>query len=294
MEASERNSLISQIEGPCGFIEIPLHFMLKWGWSANVLAEVLQRQCMCDLQNSFWDIDLETMASKRHLTMKEMGEILIEIREYLDVRPTGKSTPFQARVNTKLLLSDIHRFMLNTLCGECDRTASKKQRSNKKDFSDAAKQFVNAFRERHPWYPRKLDPRQTARELSAAEFLLASSTQDEIFALVDRVLAGFVGNRRKVGMIKDLWENFSALRVEYSETGGLTPEQSARIAAIDRDCRREKTDSELETDWQEYVAYCASVGKVPDEAYKPECLRRSKTPQDVLGGIDPHAAGSGL
>lgn len=160
--------------------------------------------------------------------------------------------------------------------------------------SDRAIEFVNAFRQRAPWYPRKLDPKQTARELSAAEYLLASSSPEELFALVHRVMSGFVGNRRKVAMVKDLWENLASLKAEYSETGGLTPEESARIAEISRNSTREKTEEEIIADWNDYVAYCASVGKQPDESAKPECLKRSKKPQDVLGGIDPHAAGVGL
>lgn len=163
-----------------------------------------------------------------------------------------------------------------------------------KSFSDEAKRFVASFRERHSWYPRKLDPKQTARELSAAEYLLASSSQEELFAIVQRVMSGFVGNRRKVAMVKDLWENLASLKAEYSETGGLTPEESARIAEISRNSTREKTEEELIADWNEYVAYCASVGKQPDESSKPECLKRSKMPQDVLEGIDPHASGVGL
>lgn len=84
--------------------------------------------------------------------------------------------------------------------------------------SDGAIALMKAFREKFAWYPKRLDPKRTARELRAAEWILGSATSEEVFRLVEAVLRGtFKGNRRKVATLKDLWENFAALRAEFSE-----------------------------------------------------------------------------
>ncbi len=146
-------------------------------------------------------------------------------------------------------------------CTEDVQKRGSRARARGPAASEEAISFVKAFQDRHPWYPRKPDPKQTARELEAAKYLLDNSTQEEVFRLVDRVMAGFRGNRRKVATLRDVWENFAALRIEFSDQSGLSSEASARIAEIET--RREKTDAEVLADWDEAVECCRKEG-LPD------------------------------
>lgn len=133
---------------------------------------------------------------------------------------------------------------------------------------------MKAFRERFPHYPSFQEPKQIARELAAAEYLLKCGTAEEHLELAERVLSGFPGNRRKAATVKDLWENLTALRAEHSDLGTRAEEEKRLKERLDY-LNSPKTEAELIEEWQDYTNVRIENGNLPDYSAAPECVKRA-------------------